>query len=47
MNIGIIILIILVLLILAIIMIYNGLVTSRQKVENAWSQIDVQLQKKI
>ena len=25
---------------------YNGLVTSRQKVKNAWSQIDVQLQRR-
>ena len=25
---------------------YNGLVTARQKVENAWSQIDVQLQRR-
>ena len=41
-----IILIIIVLLILFVISIYNGLVTSRQKVKNAWSQIDVQLQRR-
>jgi LemA protein len=29
-----------------VISIYNGLVKSRQKVKNAWSQIDVQLQKR-
>ena len=29
-----------------IIAMYNGLVTSRQKVKNAWSQIDVQLQRR-
>ena len=43
---GIIILVILVLLIAIVIGIYNGLVTARQKVENAWSQIDVQLQRR-
>ena len=37
---------ILVVLIIAIISIYNGLVTSRMKVKNAWSQIDVQLQRR-
>ena len=37
--------IIIVLLIIWIISIYNGLVTSKQKVDNAWSQIDVQLQR--
>lgn len=35
-----------VVLIIAIIAIYNGLVQSRQKVKNAWSQIDVQLQRR-
>ena len=29
-----------------LIVIYNGLVRSRQKVKNAWSQIDVQLQRR-
>lgn len=41
-----IVLIIIVLLILWIIAIYNGLVKSRLKVDNAWSQIDVQLQRR-
>lgn len=40
------ILIILAILVLVIIGMYNGLVTSRQKVKNAWSQIDVQLQRR-
>ena len=35
-----------VLLIIWVIGIYNGLVSSRQKVDNAWSQIDVQLQRR-
>jgi len=43
---GIIILVILVVLVFAVIGIYNGLVNARQKVENAWSQIDVQLQRR-
>ena len=43
---GWIILIIVVVLLFAIMGIYNGLVTSRQKVKNAWSQIDVQLQRR-
>jgi len=33
-------------LLLVIINVYNGLVKSRQKVKNAWSQIDVQLQRR-
>ena len=37
---------VIVVLIIAIIGIYNGLVQSRQKVKNAWSQIDVQLQRR-
>ena len=37
---------IIVVLIIAIIGLYNGLVKSRQKVKNAWSQIDVQLQRR-
>ena len=41
-----IILAIIVLLIIFVISIYNGLVNARQKVENAWSQIDVQLQRR-
>ena len=39
-------LIVVVLLIIWIIAIYNGLVSSRLKVDNAWSQIDVQLQRR-
>lgn len=31
---------------LAVILMYNGLVQSRNKVKNAWSQIDVQLQRR-
>ena len=37
---------IVVLLIIVVIAIYNGLVTKRQNVKNAWSQIDVQLQRR-
>ena len=39
-------LIVVVLLIIWIIGMYNSLVSSRQKVDNAWSQIDVQLQRR-
>ena len=42
---GWIILAIVVILVIAIISMYNGLVSSRVKVDNAWSQIDVQLQR--
>ena len=38
--------IIIVVLIIAIVGIYNSLVTLRQRVKNAWSQIDVQLQRR-
>ena len=37
---------IIVLLVIWVISVYNGLVSSRQKVDNAWSQIDVQLQRR-
>ncbi|MFR0822873.1 MAG: LemA family protein [Clostridia bacterium] len=37
---------IIVLLIIAFVVLYNGLVTKRQNVKNAWSQIDVQLQRR-
>ncbi|MBQ2937420.1 MAG: LemA family protein [Clostridia bacterium] len=37
---------IIVILIIAIIAMYNGLVSARIKVDNAWSQIDVQLQRR-
>ena len=43
---GWIILIIVVLLIVFIISTYNGLVTAKMNVENSWSQIDVQLQRR-
>ena len=39
-------LIVIVLLIIWVIAIYNGLVSAKLKVENAWSQIDVQLQRR-
>ena len=39
-------LVIIVLLVIWIISLYNGLIKSRQKVDNAWSQIDVQLQRR-
>lgn len=44
--IGLIILAIIIVLIVAIIAIYNSLVKARIKVDNAWSQIDVQLQRR-
>lgn len=40
------ILVVLVVLAIIVIALYNGLVTARQKVKNAWSQIDVQLQRR-
>lgn len=43
---GLIILAIVVVLIIAIISLYNNLVRLRMKVKNAWSQIDVQLQRR-
>lgn len=43
---GFIIIAIIVVLLIAIVGMYNGLVTSRNKVKNAWSQIDVQLQRR-
>ena len=43
---GWVILIVIVVVIMAIISMYNDLVTSRTKVDNAWSQIDVQLQRR-
>ena len=44
---GLTILIIVIVVIIALfILIYNGLVQSRNKVKNAWSQIDVQLQRR-
>ena len=43
---GWIILAIVLVLILAVISLYNSLITLRQRVKNAWSQIDVQLQRR-
>lgn len=43
---GMVILILAVIIIFAIISIYNSLVSARAKVDNAWSQIDVQLQRR-
>ncbi len=43
----IIVLVVVVLLVLIVIGAYNGLVRSRNQVENAWSQIDVQLKRRI
>ena len=39
-------LIIIVLLIVFVVSLYNGLVSLKMKVQNAWSQIDVQLQRR-
>ena len=39
-------LIIIILLVIYVIATYNGLVSSRQKVKNSWSQMDVQLQRR-
>ena len=39
-------LIIIAVLVIAVIAIYNGLVSAKLKVDNAWSQIDVQLQRR-
>ena len=46
MSIGIIIAIIVAVIIIALIAMYNSLVQARIKVDNAWSQIDVQLQRR-
>lgn len=47
MSIILIILIVLIIIILAaIVLLYNGLVTARNKVKNAWAQIDVQLNRR-
>ena len=42
----IILIVIIIAIILAIIGLYNGLVTARNKVKNAWAQIDVQLNRR-
>ena len=47
MSITIIILIVIILIIIvALVLLYNGLVTARNKVKNAWAQIDVQLNRR-
>ena len=46
MSIGIIILIVIVVLAIAIIGIYNGLITLKNRVDEAWSDIDVQLKRR-
>lgn len=38
---------IVVVLVIVVILLYNGLIRSRNQVENAWSQIDVQLKRRI
>jgi LemA protein len=38
---------IVVLLVIVVVVMYNGLIRSRNQVENAWSQIDVQLKRRI
>lgn len=43
---GIAIVVIIILIVLAFVAIYNGLMQSKLKVENAWSQINVQLQRR-
>ena len=46
MSVTLIIVVIIVLVVIALIAIYNGLIKARLKVDNAWSQIDVQLQRR-
>lgn len=38
--------IVIVIILVVVALMYNGLITSRNKVKNAWSQIDVQLQRR-
>lgn len=38
--------VIIVLIIIALVLMYNGLVTSRNKVKNAWGQVEVQLERR-
>lgn len=38
--------VIIIIIIIAVIFLYNGLVTARNKVKNAWAQIDVQLNRR-
>lgn len=46
MSVGLIILIVIAVIIIALVVMYNSLVQARIKVDNAWSQIDVQLQRR-
>ena len=46
MSVTLIIVVIIALVVIALIAIYNGLIKARLKVDNAWSQIDVQLQRR-
>ena len=45
-NLLIILIVIIIIILVAIVAIYNGLVTARNKVKNAWAQIDVQLNRR-
>ena len=47
MIVGIVVLVLLVLLVLYVIYAYNGLIRSRNQIDNAWSQIDVQLKRRL
>ena len=46
MIVGLIVLAVIVVLVLVVIGMYNGLVRSKKQVDNAWSQIDVQLKRR-
>ena len=46
MSILIILIVIILIILAAIVLLYNGLVTARNKVKNAWAQIDVQLNRR-
>ena len=47
MVVGIVIAVIVVVLIIALVVLYNNFVQLRNRVDNAWSQIDVQLQRRL
>lgn len=46
MSVGLIVLIVIAVIIVALVVMYNSLIQARIKVDNAWSQIDVQLQRR-
>ena len=46
MSIILILIVIIIIILAAIVLLYNGLVTARNKVKNAWAQIDVQLNRR-